>query len=109
MSHILKVFLKIIHNLIHQKLDMDMSETQFTKGLGTRKALFSLNVLIQRGLDVNQNVYACFIDYNKAFDKVRHDQLMSILKVKHLNYRDQQIISNLYYNQKAIVCIDKQS
>lgn len=54
-------------------------------------------------------MYACFIVYNKAFDKVRYDQLMNILKRKQLDYRDLRIISNLYYNQKAIVCIDKRA
>jgi len=50
MSHILKLFLKIIHNRIHYKLDIDMDETQFgfPKGLGIRKAFdFVFNVLIK--------------------------------------------------------------
>lgn len=108
MSHTLKLLLKIIHNRIYQKLDMDIGETQFgfRKGLGTREALFALNVLIQRCLDVNQDMYICFIDYNKAFDRVRHKQLMEVLKAKQIDYNDLRIISNLYYEQRAKVRIN---
>ena len=73
---------------------MDIEETQFgfRRGLGTREALFAFNVLIQRCMDVNQDIYACFIDYNKAFDKVRHDQLMNVLKTKQIDHNDLRII-----------------
>lgn len=41
MSHILKVFLKVIHERIYPKLEENISETQFgfRNGLGTREAL----------------------------------------------------------------------
>ena len=81
MAHTLKILLKVIHNRIYKKLDIDISDTQFgfCKGLGTREALFALNVLSQRCLDINQDLQVCFIDYNKAFDKVRHDLLIETL------------------------------
>lgn len=108
MVHTLKVLLKVVHNRIFRKLDVDISDTQFgfRKGLGTREALFALNVLSQRCLDINQDIYACFIDYNKAFDKVRHDQLIETLVKRRIDLRDIRIISNLYYGQKAAVRIE---
>lgn len=108
MAHTLKILLKVIHNRIYRKLDADVGDTQFgfRKGLGTREALFALNVLSQRCMDVNQDLYACFIDYNKAFDKVRHDQLIETLLKRRIDLRDIRIISNLYYGQKAIVRVD---
>ncbi|KAF2890025.1 hypothetical protein ILUMI_16148, partial [Ignelater luminosus] len=89
----------------------DVSETQFgfRRGLGAQETLFTFNLLVQRCLDVNQDVYACFIDYNKALDEVRHDELMNIVKDKHLDHRDLMIISNLYYKQRATICIDQQT
>ena len=75
MSHTLKLFLKVIHNRIYRKLDSNISDCQFgfRNGVGTREALFAVNVLTQRCLDVNKDVYACLVDYEKAFDRVRHD------------------------------------
>lgn len=111
MSHLLKVFLRVIHNRIYQKLDMDIEDTQmgFRKGLGTREALFAINVLTQRCLDVNQEVHVCFVDFEKAFDKVRHDKLKQILESKNIDTRDLQIILNLYWNQRANIRIEEQT
>jgi len=44
--------------------------------MGTREAIFSLQVLFQRARDVDQNIYACFIDYQKAFHNVKHDKFI---------------------------------
>mgnify|MGYP006948253471 CR=1 FL=1 len=49
-SHTLKIQLKVIHNRIFRKGDM-----QFGFRKGTREALFALNVLTQRCLEVNQD------------------------------------------------------
>jgi len=49
MSHLLKLFLKIIHSRIFKKCEQDISQSQFgfREGMGTREALFGLNVLFQ--------------------------------------------------------------
>lgn len=46
---------------------------------------------------MNQDLYLCFIDYSKDFDKVRHDQLLKLLKEKNLDSRNINIISNLFF------------
>lgn len=37
-------------------------------------------LMFQRPRDVNCDVNACFIDYKKAVDKVKHNKLMTILE-----------------------------
>lgn len=108
MSHVLKTFLKVIHERIYPKLEEHIGETQFgfRKGLGTREALFSLNVLIQRARDVNCDVFACFIDFEKAFDRVNHRKLLETLRQSGLDDKDIRIISNLYWKQKARVRVE---
>lgn len=76
------------------------------EGIGTREALFGVQVLIQRCRDVNYDVYACLIDFEKAFDKVKHDKLVQILKRSGIN--DIRIISNLYWHQTAAVRVEHQ-
>uniref|UniRef100_A0A8D9BKL9 Reverse transcriptase domain-containing protein n=1 Tax=Cacopsylla melanoneura TaxID=428564 RepID=A0A8D9BKL9_9HEMI len=68
MSHALKIFLRIIHNRIYTKLEAHISNTQFgfRNSLGTREALFSIQVLIQKCRDVEHPVYLCFIDFEKS-------------------------------------------
>lgn len=105
MSHVLKIFLKIIHNRIYKKCEMDMSSEQFgfRDGLGTREALFGFNVLLQKCRDQQKNIFLCFIDFEKAFDKVNHDKLIECLENKGLDKNDINIIKELYWNQKAIM------
>jgi len=111
MSHALKILLNIIQARVYRKLDENISNTQFgfRRGFGTREALFSIQVLIQRARDINADVFACFIDFEKAFDRVQHDKLISILNQSGIDGRDVQIISKLYLQQKANVRIDNET
>lgn len=108
MSHTLKIFLKIIQDRLYRKCKEHLSDTQFgfCNGLGTREALFSIQVLIQRCRDMSTDVYACFLDYQKAFDCVDHGKLINILQNMNLDGRDVRIIKNLYYNQIAAVKVE---
>ena len=107
MSHILKAFLNIIQTRIYRRLDEKISDKQFgfRKGFGTREALFSIQVLIQRAQDVNADV----IDFEKAFDKVQHGRLISILRESRIDDRDTYIISKLYLQQRAIVRVENET
>lgn len=110
MSHLLKTFLKIIHKRVYRKCEEHITRTQFgfRDALGTREALFAVQVLFQRCRDVNCDIYVCFIDYQKAFDRVKHDKLMSILELVGLDDKDLRIIENIYFNQSAAVKIEDQ-
>lgn len=109
MSHVLKIFLRVIHTRIYKKCEYQMDETQFgfRSGLGTREALFALNVLTQRCRDMNVNLVACFIDYKKAFDCVKHHKLIEILKTTGIDREEIRLISNLYWKQSAVVKIEE--
>ncbi|XP_071576849.1 uncharacterized protein [Temnothorax nylanderi] len=78
----------------------------FRNGLGTREALFSLNVLTQRCRDMNINVFACFIDYRKAFDCVKHHKMIEILRATGIDSEEIRLISNLYWQQTAEVRLE---
>lgn len=75
----------------------------FVVGLWTSWALFSLQVLIQRARDVNSDVFACFIDFEKTFNRVPHGKLIDILRTSGIDVEDIRVILNLYVQQKAIV------
>ncbi|XKL64613.1 hypothetical protein PGB90_004699 [Kerria lacca] len=108
MSHILKIFLKVIHNRIYKKCEEHYGSTQFgfKKGMGTREALFSMKILMQKCYDFQQDLYICFIDYEKAFDTVKHEPLIKMLEEIGLDGKDIRIIAKLYWNQSATVKID---
>ena len=78
-----------------------MINSRFT----THNEIFSLQALIQCCRDMNRDVYVCFIDFSRAFDKVKHTELVEIIKEVGLDSSDLRIIANLYRNQKAYVNI----
>ena len=75
---------------------------------GTRNAIFTLNMLLERSIEVQKYIYLCFIDYSKAFDKVRHDDLFAILKGLNIDAKDLRILRNLYWEQTAAIRMDSE-
>uniref|UniRef100_A0A8D9EV91 Craniofacial development protein 2 n=1 Tax=Cacopsylla melanoneura TaxID=428564 RepID=A0A8D9EV91_9HEMI len=110
MSHLLKLFLKIIHRRIYRLCEEEIAPNQFgfRNAVGTREALFSVQVLFQKCRDVSCDVYACLIDYQKAFDRVKHEKMIEILKQTGIDNRDLKIISNLYWNQTAVLRLENE-
>lgn len=90
----MKVFLK--------KLKADISKTkfEFCINLGTTEALFDVNILIQRCLDKNVDLHLYFIDYEKAFDKTKHQRFLEFIQQKVCDLNSIRIIKYLYWNQK---------
>ena len=66
------------------------------------------NILAQKFIEVDQDIYTCFIDYSKAFDKVHHSQLIECLEKIGVDGRDIRIIANLYWHQKAAIRINNE-
>ena len=47
----------------------------FRKGRGTRDQIANIRWIIKKGGEFQKNIYFCFIDYDKAFDCVDHNEL----------------------------------
>jgi hypothetical protein len=50
-------------------------------------------------LDIDEELCACFIDWQKAFDHVNWTKLMQILKGIRIDWRERRLISKLYMEQ----------
>ena len=105
MSQITKILLRVILNRIRAKIRPQISEEQFgfVAGKGTSNALFTLRILMERAIEVQKDVFTCFVDYEKAFDKVKHEDLFNMLKTLDLDGKDLRLLRNLYWNQNAAV------
>ena len=53
-------------------------------------------------------MYLCFIDYEKAFDTVRHADMLEMLRRIGADSRDIRVIRNLYYEQKPAVRVENE-
>lgn len=108
MSHTVKLLLSVILQRIRSKLRPMISDEQFgfMPGRGTTNAIFTLRMLCERAIQHKQVVFLCFIDYVKAFDKVRHEKVFNLLCTLGIDGKDIQLIRNLYWNQQAAVRVD---
>jgi len=70
---------------------------------GTRNAIFILRNVCERAIEVNKDLYLCFIDFNKAFDKVRHNKLLNMLQDLDMDGKDIRFVRNLYWEQSAAI------
>ena len=105
MSHVTKILLRIIMARIRNKTKPEIAEEQcgFVEGKGTSNAIYILRTILERALEHQKDIYLCFIDYTKAFDNVKHDKLIEILKQLDVYGKDLRIISKMYWEQLAAV------
>ena len=82
MSHVIKLILRIIIERNSNMFEREVSETQsgFKSKVGTREGLFNVRSIIDKMLAVDKKLYVCFIDYEKAFDRVYHKKIMEVVK-----------------------------
>ena len=105
MSHVTKALFKVILERNKAKIDWEVSPTQsgFRRGMGTREGIFNLRTINERYLAKHKDVYICFIDYQKAFDRVKHEKLCEVLTAMNFDGKDVRIVANLYWGQVAVV------
>ena len=76
-------------------------------GKDTREGIFNLRMICERYSEVNQNVYTCFIDYEKAFNRVNHEKMIKCLNDIGINGKVLKLIVNLYWTQRASIRLEK--
>ena len=82
---------------------MDEEQYGFRKGKGTRNATFVLRTVIERAIEKQKDLYLCFVDFEKAFDTVKHGCLMETLRKFGVDGADIRVLMQLYWDQKAVV------
>src|SRR6218665_921721 len=63
-------------------------------------------MLTERSLKHKQEVYICFVDYEKAFDRVDWKNLINALRRMGVDWRERRLIGNLYLGQKVRIRIE---
>ena len=63
------------------KIEENQTEEQyvFRSGKGTTNAISALNMVIQRAVEKQKYFYLCFVDFEKAFDRVNHEEVARML------------------------------
>ena len=108
----------MIKRRISPIIERQLADNQmgFRKGKDTRDAIFQLRMINERITQMNtevlnqgkkilkgRKVYLCFVDYQKAFDTVRHSKLLEVLEKAGVPVLERTLIINLYWEQPAAV------
>ena len=101
MSHVVKILLRILMKRARSKIRPEIGKEQFgfVEDAGTRNAIFVLRMISERAIEMKKDLYICFIDYTKAFDKVQHREIFSLLQDLDLDGKDLRVLRNLYWEQ----------
>jgi len=104
-SHASKIMLRILTKRLEAKAKgfIGMNQFGFRKGCGTREAIGVMRMLCERSLELDNEVYICFVDFEKAFDRVNWTKMMEVLKKIGVDWKDRRMISSLYMDQTATV------
>ena len=57
--------------------------------------IFALRMLGKNAAEHQQDLFLCFIDYQEAFDKVRHKELFKMLANIQIDDTDMQIVRSV--------------
>ena len=66
----------------------------FSRGKGTRDAIGLMRIIAECTLAIDEELCVCFIDWQKAFDRVNWNKLMQILKRTGIDWRDRRLLAN---------------
>ena len=73
--------LKILQARLQQYMNHELPDVQAGfRTRGTRDQTEKINWIIEKGREIQKNIYFCFIDYAKVFDWVDHNTLWIILR-----------------------------
>jgi hypothetical protein len=103
-AHTAKIVVRILRRRIERKTEDLLGEDQFgfRRGEGTRDAIGMLRIS-ERTLYIDEELCACFIDWQKAFDLVNWTKLMQILKGIGIDLCERRLISKLYMEHSVKV------
>ena len=81
-AHTAKIVAKILRRRIEKKIENVIGKDQFgfRRGKGTRDAIGMLRIISERTLEIDEKLIICFIDWQKALDRVNWTKLVHILR-----------------------------
>lgn len=103
-----KVFSSILNKRLYSWVEdnekLDESQAGFRAGYSTIDNIFSLSAVVQKYLSKRGGRYSCLvIDFQKAFDKFEHEQLLKSLFKKGIHGKFLRRIKSLYSCLQATV------
>ncbi|CAH2215861.1 jg23949, partial [Pararge aegeria aegeria] len=108
MSNIYKIFSKVILQRITRQLDDNQPREQagFRRNFSTIDHIHTVKQVIEKYREYSKPLYIAYIDYNKAFDSLKHSKIWSTLEKQGVNSAYTSILKKMYDNSKAKIQLE---
>jgi hypothetical protein len=109
MSNIYKVFSKVILGRITKVLEENQPVEQagFRKNYATIDHIHVIKQIIEKFHEYNKHYYIAFVDYNKAFDSLKHSEIWKSLNEQGVPHKYIRIIMQLYKHNTAKIKLER--
>ena len=104
-EHALKVFERVIENLLRDKVDIGTMQFGFMPGKGTTDAIFVVRQVQERFMDKKRPLFFAFVDLEKAFDQVPCAVLEWSLRELSIDHWLIKVMS-MYKNARSLVRVN---
>ena len=83
------IFIFFFCHFIGTSVEVAEEQDGFMPDRGTHNDVFMSRMLTERVIEMQNDVYLCFIDYCKAFHRVRHEPLFEMLESLDAESKDE--------------------
>ena len=101
--------MRIIQRRLENTLDGNQSRDQagFRKGFSTTDHIRVINQLLEKSQEYNFPLYLLFVDYEKAFDSVKNQELFRTLQTQGIRGKMHRILKLVYQTATGRIIIEK--
>lgn len=100
LSTTLKLTTRIISNKINSITQISEEQQGFRSGRSCNDAVFVIRQIIEKSIEYNRPAFLCFVDLEKAFDRVQLQDVIHILYNRNIPLNIIKLIENIYVRNK---------
>ena len=108
-NHTGKILPIVLLNRLKQQLEPHLSEEQagFRKDKNTVHQILTLRLIAEKARRHGKKIYNCFIDFQKAFDTIKHKVIWATLRSYDIEEKMVTLLQKIYEKAQSAVRIGK--